>query len=329
METIQIISFLFLFMLMLGLGVAVNVTNFRDHLYKPKGLVTGVLCQFVIMPPLAYFISGIMKVHNVYRIAQVLVACCPGGAMSNIICFLIGADLDLSVAMTAVSSFCSIFMMPLNIYIYVNLLGLCDDVNIDYTGIVVSAVLVVAGLICGVFAKKQASLNEERGPVVLKFLTRVGALGGIGTFVISVINSAKSETPLWRAPPMILGAASVQVLCGIFLGFAFSKLVGLKSSSCVSVSIEVSVQNAILAIAIITISYDENDAAKATIFPLCYMFFSTWMNLIWGFLSWKVFGFTDIPQSISCSDIWTLCRSTMAVGILNEGGGEGSAQQWH
>lgn len=39
--------------------------------------------------------------------------------MSNIICFLARADIDLSVAMTTASSFGAIVMMPLNLYIYV------------------------------------------------------------------------------------------------------------------------------------------------------------------------------------------------------------------
>jgi predicted Na+-dependent transporter len=51
----------------------------------------------------AYAMSGAFELSNIHRIALVLLGCCPGGAMSNILCFLSRADIDLSVAMTTVN----------------------------------------------------------------------------------------------------------------------------------------------------------------------------------------------------------------------------------
>lgn len=216
-----------------------------------------------------------MGLDNIHRIALVLLGCCPGGAMSNIICFLSRADIDLSVAMTTASSFGAIVMMPLNIFFYVNLTGLSNDVDLDYVGIVVSALLVVAGLGIGIKIKNWANNNGEKGAKVLKFVGKLGTLGGLGTVISSMIANSQSDTPIYAAPGKIYGATFMQVLCGISLGFGISVLSGLAKPSCVAVSVETSVQNAVLAMAIIALSFDSDDSGAAAVVPMCYMLFST------------------------------------------------------
>lgn len=52
MDALSGVSLIFLFLLMLGLGIAVHVERFLQNFKKPKGVVVGILCQFVLMPPL-------------------------------------------------------------------------------------------------------------------------------------------------------------------------------------------------------------------------------------------------------------------------------------
>lgn len=278
MDAINIVNLFMLFLLMLGLGLAVNVEKFKEKFAKPKGVTIGIICQFILMPPSAYLMSGLMQLDSIYRIALVLIGCCPGGAMSNIICFLVRADLDLSVAMTTASSFCAIFMMPLNVFLYVKVTGLSDDVDLDYFGIVSSALLVVAGLGGGIWIKKWAA-TSDKGPTVCKWIGKLGGLGGLGVVVSGLVANAGSDTPIWGAAGGIYGSAALQVTLGIAMGFGFSAMAGLRKPSCVAVSVETSVQNAVLAMAIIAISFDEEDAGDAAVVPMCYMMFSTWTNV--------------------------------------------------
>ena len=312
MNAINAVNLFMLFLLMLGLGIAVNVERFKENFAKPKGVTIGVICQFVLMPPSAYLISGLMGLSSIYRIALVLIGCCPGGAMSNIVCFLVRADLDLSVAMTTASSFCAIFMMPLNIFLYVKVTGLSDDVSLDYLGIVASALLVVAGLGGGIKIKQWAH-TSDKGPTVCKWVGKLGGLGGFGVVLSGMIANADSDTPIWGATAGIYGSAATQVFLGIVMGFGFSALAGLRKPSCVAVSIETSVQNSVLAMAIIAISFDDEDAGDAAVVPMAYMMFSTWTNVLWGFLAWKVFGLTDLPKDASFSDVMESYKASMTV----------------
>lgn len=231
--------------------------------------------------------------------------------MSNIICFLSRADVDLSVAMTTASSFGAIVMMPLNIIFYVNLTGLSDDVDLDYVGIVISALLVVAGLGGGIKIKNWANENGEKGGKVLKIVGKLGTIGGVGTVLGSVIANSQSDTPIYGAPGPIYVATLIQVLCGISLGFGISILSGLPKPSGVAVSVETSVQNAVLAMAIISLSFDSDDAGDAAVVPMCYMLFSTWTNVVWVLLAWKVFGFTDLPPEATCGDVMRAYKESL------------------
>lgn len=232
--------------------------------------------------------------------------------MSNILCFLFRADLDLSVAMTTASSFCAIFMMPLNVYLYVNVTGLSNDVSLDYLGIVLSALLVVAGLGGGISVKKWAP-TSDRGPLVLNIVGKLGALGGLGVFVTGLVSNSKSDTPIWGATGGIYGSAACQVALGIAMGFGASVLAGLSKPSAVAVSVETSVQNAVLAMAIIAISFDSDDAAEAAVVPMCYMMFSTWTNVLWCIVSWKVFEFTLLPKEATFADIIQAWKDSLSV----------------
>lgn len=231
--------------------------------------------------------------------------------MSNIVCFLARADIDLSVAMTTASSFGAIVMMPLNVVIYVRATNLSNDVSLDYIGIVMSALLVVAGLGGGIMTKNWASTAGKKGKTVLKVVANLGTVGGLGTVISSFVANAQSDTPIYAAPGSIYAATFVQVLCGIFFGFTLSALGGLRKPSCVAVSVETSVQNAILALAIIAISFDGDDSGDAAVVPMCYMFFSTWTNVVWALLSWKVFGFTDIPSNGTLKDLLKAYKETL------------------
>jgi predicted Na+-dependent transporter len=124
-----------MFFLMLGLGVTVDLPHFKQHFQTPKGILIGLFSQFAAMPAIAYCISYLYDLQPLHKVALVMTGCCPGGAMSNILCFFARADLDLSIAMTTASSIGSVVLMPMNIFIYVQMTGLADEVKIDFVSI--------------------------------------------------------------------------------------------------------------------------------------------------------------------------------------------------
>ena len=274
----------------------------------------------------AFGLSGILCLRPIHRVALVIVGCCPGGAMSNIVCFLAQADLDLSVAMTTASSLVAIVMMPLNVLIYIKELGLANGIKLDYIGIAVSAVLVIFGIGTGVFAKNWAASAGAFGARVLQILAFLGAIGGLGTTITSIVANSQSKTPVWKSEPQMYCAAFLQGLFGVILGFGAARMVGLPRPSCVAVSVETSVQNAILAMAILSITFDGDIEGQAMVVPMCYGTFTACINLIWAWFAWKVMGFTELSSGSSLFELLQAYKQIISNSNESIGGKNNSKQ---
>lgn len=91
------VGLLLLFLLMLGLGASIEVASFRRQFKSPKSLLVGMFLQFVVQPPLSVAVGKVCGLPALQAVALVVTCSCPGGSMSNIICLLFRADVDLSV----------------------------------------------------------------------------------------------------------------------------------------------------------------------------------------------------------------------------------------
>ena len=144
-----------LFLLVAGLSGTLDIYGLKQTAQQPKGIVvgllrvvplrrvamslrpmksavswilttdccshagTGCLCQFVLLPALGFSGIQLFGLEGPYAVALMLVCSSPGGSYSNWYCSLFNGDLALSIAMTTVSTFVSLFMLPLNIFLYV------------------------------------------------------------------------------------------------------------------------------------------------------------------------------------------------------------------
>ena len=98
--------------IMLGMGMTLSVEDFAEVLKKPKLVALGALLQFSIMPAWAAFIAFIFKVPAEMAVGLILVASCPGGTASNVVVFLAGGRVALSVCLTACSTLLAIVVTP-------------------------------------------------------------------------------------------------------------------------------------------------------------------------------------------------------------------------
>jgi len=99
--------------IMLGMGLTLRVGDFMMVLRMPRYVMIGVFAQFTIMPLAGWGIATAFGLETGLAIGLILVACCPGGTASNVICYLAKANVPLSVLMTMTSTFAAIFATPL------------------------------------------------------------------------------------------------------------------------------------------------------------------------------------------------------------------------
>lgn len=112
-KTTTIIIGIALFLIMLGMGLSLVPDNFRNVLKHPKAIGVGLFNQLILLPLIAFGVIYLFPISPAIAVGLMVLSACPGGAVSNLICYLAKADLALSVSLTAISSIFSVFTIPL------------------------------------------------------------------------------------------------------------------------------------------------------------------------------------------------------------------------
>ena len=99
--------------IMLGMGTTLSVKDFRLTAKRPLAVLTGMILQFLLMPLLAFVIGHALQLPKEQFIGLVLVGTVAGGTASNVITYLAGGDVALSITMTACSTVAGIVLTPL------------------------------------------------------------------------------------------------------------------------------------------------------------------------------------------------------------------------
>lgn len=80
---------------MLGLGCTVDISQLGEHIRRPVGVLLALVCQFVIMPLVAFLLALAFSLDDVAAMAVLLCGCCPGGNLSNILSLLAHGEMNL------------------------------------------------------------------------------------------------------------------------------------------------------------------------------------------------------------------------------------------
>lgn len=253
---------LFLGIVMFGMGLTLRGSDFALVARRPWAVLVGVVAQFVVMPLLAWGVSGLYGLTGMALLGMILVGSAPGGTASNVIVYLGKGDTALSVTMTAISTLLAPFLTPLLI------LWLADetlDVGFgDLFGSIVQVVLVP--VLAGLVIRALAGRYVER---VLPYLPLV-SVTGIVLVVLGVV-AANAGTVLTTGLLLALAVITHNVL-GLLLGYGAAAAARLDPAARRAVSIEVGMQNSGLAASLAAMHFTPAAALPAALF-------SVWHNL--------------------------------------------------
>ena len=73
---------------MLGMGLTLTVADFRRLLSAPGALSLGFLAHYTIMPLSGWLIGRMLQLEPGMAVGLILVASCPSGTASNVVCYL-------------------------------------------------------------------------------------------------------------------------------------------------------------------------------------------------------------------------------------------------
>jgi BASS family bile acid:Na+ symporter len=219
--------------IMLGMGLTITVDDFKNVLKMPKWVITGLVLHFTVMPFLGWAMGIIFHLPVFFAVGLILVACCPSGTASNVVCYLARANVPLSVTTTSISTLTAIFMTPL---LSAFIIGSKVDVNgaaLFFDTLKVILLPVMLGIVLNRYLPKFTSKILPFAPIAATFTIVLIVSSIIGAGRNLILNCG------WRLIFAVIGLHA----CGFFLGYVLTMITAKDKTIRQTISIEVGMQN--------------------------------------------------------------------------------------
>ncbi|XP_023493896.1 sodium/bile acid cotransporter 4 [Equus caballus] len=256
---------------MLGLGCTVDVNHFGAHVRRPLGAGLAALCQFGILPLLAFLLALVFSLNEVAAVAVLLCGCCPGGNLSNLMSLLVDGDMNLSIIMTISSTLLALVLMPLCLWIYsrawINT-PLVQLLPLGAMTLTLCSTLIPIGL--GVFIRYKYNR-------VADYIVKVSLWSLLVTLVVLFIMTGTMLGPelLARIPAAVYVVAIFMPLAGYASGYGLATLFHLPPNCKRTICLETGSQNVQLCTAILKLAFPPRFIGSMYMFPLLYALFQS------------------------------------------------------
>lgn len=257
---------------MFGMGMTLKVDDFKLILQHPKGVIIGIVSQFVIMPLLAFALAKIFNLPPEIAVGVILVGCCPGGTSSNVMTFLAKGNTALSVTITSFTTLMAPFVTPALIYLLAS-----EWLPVSFMAMFMSVIKVVLiPIILGILAQFLFKPIVEKSIDILPTVSVVA----IVMIVAAVVSGSRDK--ILETGLIIFAIVILHNGLGYLFGFLVAKLFKLQYDDQKAVSIEVGMQNSGLGAQLAMAHFDPVSAVPSAIFSFWHNISGPILATYWG-----------------------------------------------
>lgn len=234
----------FLFTVMVAMGLSLTVGDLVEVVRKPKALLTGLGAQMLLLPVIAISFGFLLDSPPVIAAGAIILAACPGGITSNAYVFASRADIALSIGLTAVASFITVFSVPFLTLLALNLHMDRSEIPVLPAGDMMWALarLTIIPVAIGM------SVRRWRPALALRMVEPLRIITLLALIVIVVIGTVTAWDTIvenaWTAGVLMTLINVTAMSCGYGLGHAMK----LPFPQQASITFEVGVQNLSMAL---------------------------------------------------------------------------------
>jgi BASS family bile acid:Na+ symporter len=289
---------LLLFLTMVGMGLTLTLKDFAQVFKKPAGMILGPVCQFGLMPVIAYGIGRAFGYYETYPfifLGLILIASSPGGVTSNLMTYLGKGDVALSVSLTAVCTVLSLFMIPLLLTLWVaNIPAFEIPVMVVFKQILV---LVIVPLFVGMLVR---SKWERLARKLEKPFAMIGVFALLFLIVVGVWSNFDKFADTSRYGVKFYAVVFLLTLAGMVVSAALAKLLRISNFQIRAIALECGLRNASLAMTIAILLQDRIGDFYSSMFFTAGIF-GLWMYAagaftIWSFKYWLPVGAEEAEE---------------------------------
>jgi bile acid:Na+ symporter, BASS family len=249
--------------IMFGMGTTLSLADFARVLKFPWAVFVGMVLQFGVMPFSGWAIAHLFGFEPQIAAGVILVGAAPGGVASNVITYLAGGNVALSVTMTACSTLLSPLLTPAMMKLLAGAYVPVGFVEMMLSILNMIVLPVAAGLVANKLLHGRAAWLDRSLPL----------LSMAAICVIIAIITSLSRDKLLEVGPALIAAVALHNGVGYLLGYGGARAARLGETDARTVAIEVGLQNAGMASGLAISVLRSSDAGLAP------AIFGPWMNV--------------------------------------------------
>ncbi len=229
--------------IMFGLGLALTPADFARVVQFPRAVVVGLLVQTIVLVTVAFAITQLFDLPPMLAVGLMLLAASPGGALASIFSHLAHGDVALNVTLTAINSVLALVWLPLVLnWSLSHFLGAEQHVPAPTQKILEVAAVIILPVLVGMLARYARPLLARRAAQPVRVASIV-----LVAFVVAIALSHNGETLLQHFGAVGLACITFN-LVSLAIGYAVPRVIGLPVPQATSISLEIGVHNAAVAI---------------------------------------------------------------------------------
>lgn len=236
--------------MMFSVALSLKVDDFKQLRREPVAVLGGVAGQILGLPLLTLLLVFLLQPHPGLALGMIVVAACPGGAISNVLTLLSRGDTAYSVSLTAVSSLLSAVVTPVSILLWASLYpptaGLLDELAISplpFLSQMVTLLAIPTGVgmwVAHYHAERAAKIRKILTPLALSGIAVLILVGLIGNFDLVI------ETGAITLPLVVLHNS-----LALAFGFGLAWLLSFGAARRRALTFEIGIQNSGLGLLIL------------------------------------------------------------------------------
>ncbi|HNP62709.1 MAG TPA: hypothetical protein PKH39_02180 [Woeseiaceae bacterium] len=239
-----------LMLVMFSVALGLRVRDFKALLRMPLVYFGGVAAQVVVLPLVTFLLIQVIAPPPSIALGMIVVACCPGGAMSNLLTYLSKGEVAVSVALTATSSMLAALLTPASTLFWSRAYGptsaLLDSLDVNpllFVGqtTLLLAIPLVAGMTVAARAPQWA--KEVRGKTTLAGSAVLG-----GTIIYGIVYFFPV---LWPAVGLLASVTVMHNTAAFMTGAVLAFFLTRQASVRRAITFEIGIQNSGLALIIL------------------------------------------------------------------------------
>jgi bile acid:Na+ symporter, BASS family len=278
----QIMLSLILMTMVFSVALDLKTEDFRRVAQHPVAVIAGLIPQFVLLPIVTWQATLALDLPANLEAAMILVAACPGGALSNVMTHFGRGNAALSVSVSAVASVVALIATPFNFAWMVSsnpaTAAWLKRLDIDPQGIWLSLLLLLAlPTLLGLL------VSHYRAAWRLKLHKPLARFSVLALLVFIAAGLFKERGSLTLSILPILSIVVVHNAVGLTLGWLTATAFRLPVADRRAITIEGGMQNAGLALGIIAVQFgaDQGMVTLASLWGIWHIVSGATCAIIW------------------------------------------------